>query len=411
MITYNEALVQVLQQASPLGIVEKPLDSLLGSVLAESVRAPFPMPQFDNSAVDGFGVLAGDLLDVGAQSPKRLKLIGEIQAGSEQEFRLEAGCAIKILTGAMVPPSVEAVVMREYCREVEDLVHVEYSPKMGENIRRQGEEFLAGAAVLNSGVKVTPPVVGLLASLGYATFNVFAKPRLALITTGDELVEPGKPLNPGQIYNSNAYALRAALKAFGIEEISSFHARDSAEITRSAFACAMAQADVIISTGGVSVGDYDYVKDVLESLGVRTIFWKIAIKPGKPVYFGVRDCEDGPAKLIFGLPGNPISALVTYHQFVKPALLRQAGLITPVWHRQTARLSRSLKKKPGRLDFVRAVAAWSETGQLQVVPTTGQDSHMLSGLAKANSLIHFDSNLSTVDADEEVPLEWLSWSD
>jgi molybdopterin molybdotransferase len=407
MLTYEEALKQILQQAAPLPTIELPLEQLLGFVLADPVVAEFAMPQFDNSAVDGFGVLLADTAAASADHPVSLKLSGEIQAGTPGNLEITAGSAIKILTGAVVPDSVDAVVMGEYCQEKNGSVTVGYAPVEGENVRRRGTEFEAGAAVLPAGLLVTPPVVGLLASLGYRSFPVHRKPSLAIIATGDELVEPGKPLQPGQIYDSNSFALGAALSAIGISQCRVLHASDSAESTRAAFQEAFASHDVIISTGGVSVGDYDFVKDVLESLGVRTVFWRIAIKPGKPVYFGVLPSENGN-KLIFGLPGNPVSGLVTYHQFVKPALRKLMGSEAPA-QKLLAKLRGQLKKKPGRLDFVRGIIQFGADGQVEVRATQGQDSHMISGLAKANSLIHFDADADRFENGTNVTVDLINW--
>lgn len=407
MLTYEAALEKILEKAVPLGVVNKNLSEVLEHFVAESIVSPFPMPQFDNSAVDGYGVLCADFTEANEASAVSLKLLGEIQAGSPGSIELQPRCAIKIFTGAVVPPSVESVVMREYCAEADGSVSIQYAPSAGENIRRRGAEFEAGKEILSAGFCVTPPVVGLLATLGKNSVKTFQKPSVCVIATGDELIEPGQPLAPGQIYNSNSYALSSALHKAGVDKIEIKHARDNVEATRQCFSEALKDHDVIISTGGVSVGDYDYVKDVLEQLGVETVFWRIAIKPGKPVYFGV---QDEPRKLVFGLPGNPVSGLVTYHQFVKPALLKLMGASEPENKTATAVLMAELRKKPGRLDFVRGVASASADGRMQVTPTVGQDSHMMSGLAKANCLIHFDADASILRAGEHVVVTLLNWS-
>lgn len=410
MLSYEQALAAILEQATPLSHKRIRLESLLGFVLAEPLVARFEMPLFNNSAVDGYGVRLADTQHASERSPTELKLIGEIQAGSSGELSLAPGSAIKILTGGAVPASVEAVVMREFCQEKNAAVKVGYAPKQGENIRLKGEEFPQGQEVLPSGVRVTPPVVGLVATLGYSSFVVHEKPKVALVVTGDELVKPGQRLLAGQIYDSNSYALQAAITALGIEEWLCMHARDTRKSTRQAFAQALEQSDVVISAGGVSVGDHDYVKDVLEELGVETVFWRIAIKPGKPVYFGVVEtAKRKRRKLVFGLPGNPVSALVTYHQFVKPALLKLMGMRQYSNQQVTATVTASLKKKPGRLDFVRAVVNCSPAGRVVVSPTRGQDSHMLSGLARANSLIHFAADAEVLPDGSQATVDMLNW--
>ncbi len=410
MITYEEALKLVDDNVSTLGKTEAKLGEMAGCYLAEDVVATIPSPQFDNSAVDGYGVKTADLTFASDSSPKELKLVSTIAAGSPQQLQIGEGEAVKIFTGACVPSSCEAVVMREYCREENGSVHIECGAQPGENIRRAGEEYKKGDTVLEAGIKATPPVIALLASLGHVKFPVFKKPRVALVVTGDELVEPGQPLKDGQIYDSNAYGLTAALNALGISECKSIIARDTKEETRKAFEQALAQSDLVISSGGVSVGDHDYVKEILESLGVKTVFWRIAIKPGKPVYFGVLDGKDGSRKYLFGLPGNPVSVLITFHQIVKPALKKLAGgsFSSNPTFRVTA--GASMKKRPGRLDFVRGKLERDKNGATTAIPTRGQESHMLSGLAKANVMLHFDKELEKLNQAEPVEVTFINWS-
>jgi molybdopterin molybdotransferase len=413
MLSYQDALAQILEQAAPLPVKRLKLGSLQGHVLAQAVTAKFELPRFDNSAVDGYGVLTDDVSHASDANPAKLRLLGEMSAGSAAMFRLEPGTCVKILTGARVPASAESVVMREYCDAENGYVSVKCQAKPGENIRRKGAEFMPGQEILPAGVRITPPVVGLLATLGYSSFPVYSKPRVAFVITGDELVQPGHPLGDGQIYDSNSYALQAAVTALGIEEWSCYYARDTRKSTRQAFAQAIEEADVVISSGGVSVGDHDYVKEVLADLKVKTIFWRIAIKPGKPVYFGTIDIprRKGARKLIFGLPGNPVSVLVTYHQFVKLALLKLMGSANPMARRYTAELTGSLAKKPGRLDFVRARLAATADGTLQTTPTRGQDSHMLSGLVFADCLLHFDANDEFQPEGAKILCDQLNWNE
>jgi molybdopterin molybdotransferase len=249
-------------------------------------------------------------------------------------------------------------------------------------------------------------VIGMLATLGYPSFPAYENPSVAVMYTGNELIRPGKPLAPGQIYNSNSYALTAALESFGCTDLKVFHAKDTPASTKRALKAALNFADVIISTGGVSVGDYDYVKDIAEQMNIKTIFWKIALKPGKPVYFGV-STHTKHKQLIFGLPGNPVSALVTYHQLVKPALCKMTGR-SPSAFITHAILTKSLHKRPGRMEFIRATAH-DTNDQLHVTPLTGQDSHMMGGLAQANCLIHFPLEAEHIEAGTPAKIEFLSW--
>lgn len=408
MLTYYQALEKILSTAQTLPAEEVELEQLLDRILAKPVQARFDLPLFDNSAVDGFGVLLKDVHAASEDKPAALTLTATIHAGDSGDAVLAPGQTVKILTGAPVPPSVEAVIMREYTEEKNGTVYIRTSANASENIRRQGAEFHQGDDVLPAGMQVNPAVIGLLASFGHQSFSVYRQPKLAVVVTGDELKKPGEELEPGQIYESNSFALKAAVHALGIRECVSLHCRDQREATKVAFQAALEQADVIISAGGVSVGEHDYVKVVLEEdLAVETVFWRVAIKPGKPVYFGFKELN-GSRKLIFGLPGNPVSALVTFNQFVKPALRAMQGEIAlkEYW---TAIADSDMRKKPGRMDFVRGILKCSGDAALNVLPTRGQDSHMLSGLAKANCLIHFPADDELVTKGQPVNLDWLDW--
>jgi len=412
MLPYEKALETILENTIPLGQKRVRLESLLGHALAQPLTAKFSLPRFDNSAVDGYGVKLSDLTTATPDNPTKLQLVGEIKAGDPGNIELATATAVRILTGAMVPPSVDAVIMQENCEEHYGYLHIGKAPAKGENIRRVGEEFHTGQEVLPAGFKITPPVVGLLASFGYSSFMVYGKPKVGLVITGDELVKPGHQLAQGQIYDSNSYALQAALTAMGIEEWFCYYARDTRKSTKQAFSYAVSQADVIVSAGGVSVGEHDYVKEVLENLGVKTVFWRIAMKPGKPVYFGTLDLPKKKGrKLIIGLPGNPVSALVTFHQLVKPALYKMMGYRDTSTKLMNAMLTTPLSKRPGRLDFVRAMCSSSDHGHLKVEPAVGQDSHMLSGLARANCLLRFGQDLDSLAEGARVPIDLIDWFD
>jgi len=440
MLTYEQALAEILKasqsyvqdNSQEAGTKAESVDlkEALGRVLAGSVRAGFDLPRFNNSAVDGYGVLVEDVLNAGSDNPTTLKLLGQIAAGHRDESELKPGQCLRILTGAPVPDSVEAVVMKEHCSVDSEgqTVTVAAAVRIGENIRMRGEEVEEGADVLAAGMLISPPIIGLLATLGRTKIDVFRQPVVAVISTGDELIEPGTPLSGSQIYNSNLPALAAALQALGIKNILTFHTTDDQNETRAVLQEALQKADVIISIGGVSVGERDYVKGTFEALDVRTVFWRIAIKPGKPVYFGVVEKAAGQeaagqkaagdktdldqttvSKLIFGLPGNPVSALVTFNLFVKPALKIMQGLKEKSRSITTARLARNLKKTPGRLDFVRGTLESSEDGSLVARATSGQESHMLTGLAAADCLMLFASEMDYLPEGATLPVQILNW--
>ncbi len=407
MISYDEALATVLAQAEPLGTERVPLEALAGRFLAEPVAAAFDFPIFDNSAMDGFGVRVADVRDATPEAPARLRLLGEVRAGDAGEGDLAPGTATRILTGAPVPPGVEAVVMRERCEERGGEVLVAQAARPGENIRRRGEEFRAGDAALPAGARATPPVVGLLATFGCASAVVCRRPRVAVLVTGSELTTPGEPLRPGHIYDSNSPMLSAALAGLGIEEARVQRVPDDLASTTRHMAQALEWADLLLTVGGVSVGDYDFVKDACGALGIETLYWQVAIKPGKPNYFGVHPSGRG-RQMVFGLPGNPVAAALSFTQLVRPALLKMMGAREVLAPRAPAVLTADLRKKPGRLEFVRGVAR-EEGGRLVVTPTAGQESHMLGGIAPANCLLPFAADQAFLAAGTPVVIEWVQW--
>ncbi len=408
MIGFDEALEAILQRVKPLPRERARLEACLGRVLAEPVKARFDLPRFDQSAMDGFGVRVADIESATSDSPVRLTVSESIYAGDSASRRLRPGTAAKILTGSRTPSGVEAVVMKEYCEEDGDSVLVGRPAKPGENIRRRGEEFCKGDCALGKGARITPPVVGLLATFGRASVWVHRRPKVTVAVTGNEIVEPGQRLKASHIYDANSYALAAALADIGIDGCTVLRLRDDRKTLRKRLARALETSDVLITAGGVSVGDRDYVKATLEELGVKTVFWRVAIKPGKPNYFGVFGGKGRANRLAFGLPGNPVSALASYHQLVAPALFKMMGRTPQDKVRLQAVLDTDLRKKAGRLEWVRGVVRTCETG-LVVTAVRGQGSHMLSGLATANCLIILPQHGTRFSKGDQVEVELLDW--
>lgn len=410
MIPFEQARSVILANAATLESHEHGLAQLSGSYLAEPLCATSDLPRFDNSAVDGFAVYAGDLCSAGTNTPVCLRVIGIVQAGEPHQAKLDPGYALKVMTGAPVPASAQAIVMREYCQESNGNVLVYRKVEHGENIRKQGAECKKGQELLPRGSLVTPAVIGQLAALGYISYPVYQKPRIAIVSTGNELVQPGQPLEPGQVYDSNSYALIAAVAGLGIDTCASFAAPDNTSLIRGVISQAVSEADVLITTGGVSVGDFDLLRSTLADCGVRELFWRIAIKPGKPVYFGVLEPPLGSKRtLVFGLPGNPASALVTFHQLVRPALLKMLGATTLYPPTFTAILTDTIHKEAGRLEFIRGIL-YSRSGRLMVKPAGAQGSQMLGGLCYANCLIRCDANADLLADGEQVSVDWLDWN-
>lgn len=404
MISYADALKQVLDQARPMPIVEQPLDQAHGLYLAQPIAAPFDLPRFNQTAVDGYAVRADDVRGAAPATPKTLALAGVVRAGDVPARMLKAGETIKVLTGAMLPEGTEAVVMREFTEESGGVVSVQRGVESGENIRKQGEEYRTGDAILLAGTRINAPVLGMLATLGLSQVPVHSRPRVVLLITGSELTAPGQPLAAGQIYDGNSFALKAACEAVGAEVLSVIHCDDEAEPVAQAITRARENTDVVITSGGASVGDYDFIKAALERLSIQPLFAKVAIKPGKPTIFAA-----DRKGLFFGLPGNPVSALVTFYLLARPALQKMLGASDVSTVVRTATLGAALKKKPGRMEFVRARLV-ETAGTLTALPASGQESHMLGGLCGADCLIQFPADAQTLERRARVTVELLSWS-
>lgn len=404
MIDFEEAQKLVFRHCRKLPVTQIPVPKSLGYVLAESIRTSTPLPRFDASAVDGFAVRSPDLNKATHSNATCLQLTGTLAAGDNRILKLNRGTTIRILTGAQIPAGAEACVMQEHVRVENDLVFFSKPVDAGANIRFAGDEFKKGEIVLESGTLITPPVVAMLAVLGRQHVRVCRKPRVSLIVTGNELQPPGTRLRRGKIYDSNTRGLLAALRAIGIDSIRTFRTQDTPRQIKQAFRKAFADSDVVISSGGVSVGSSDFVKDVLAELKVRNVFWRIAIKPGKPIYFGTKK-----KTLIFGLPGNPVAAQLGFQLLIKPAILRMMGMSSVSPLTLSAILSQDLRKKTGRMEFVRGILATGDAEQLTVRPARGQDSHMVGGLAKANCLIHFPKDQERISAGSKVRISLLNW--
>jgi len=376
-----EARETLLSAVSAIDETESvPLEKALGRVLAAEVRSTVDVPPSDNSAMDGYAVRSRDLHRPGDSLP----VSARIQAG-EAPMPLAAGTAARIFTGAVIPAGADAVVMQEKTREVDGFVQLDEPPLAGNNIRRAGEDMRAGEPILPAGIRLRPQELGMLASTGIEALEVVRRLRVAVVSTGDELVAPGRALEPGQIYNSNNPMLRALLDALGCELSLFRHVPDTADATRRALAAAAESADLIVSSGGVSVGDADYVKAAVEQLG-RLDLWKIAIKPGKPLAFG-RVSET----VFIGLPGNPVSAFVTFCLFAAPVIRKLQGRLdhfpTPV------RLPAGFSVPAGtREDYLRARP---QNGRLQRYPHQG--SGVLSSVVWAGGLARVPADTAVAE--------------
>lgn len=405
MISYEEALAIVLKSVEPMRPVSADPAKSLGRVLARAVKARLRMPRYDQSAMDGIAVRIEDVTSATEESPSRLKLIDEIPAGSSRRPGLKPGTAIKVFTGSGIPRNTGGVVMVEYCRFNGDQIEVLRAARPGDHLRHAGEEVERGDVILESGVRLTPPVIGVLALFGIQSVQIYPAPSVGLITMGDELAAPGSKLGPSQIYDSNGPALRAALEGMGITKIRSWRVGDRKNDLVRAFRSATRACDVVLSCGGASVGDHDHVAAARGELGIREAFSRVAIKPGKPNVFGL---APGGAP-VFSLPGNPVSALVSFHQIVRPGLQRMMGQ-QPGAPVGSARMTAEHHKKAGRLEWLRGVLG-NDAGEQTVTPVGAQGSHMLTGLARADALIEVPVDSEGVEREGDVQIRQLRWFD
>jgi molybdopterin molybdotransferase len=372
LLSVDEALAQLLAGAAPVsGVEDVPALEASGRILARAQRSTMDVPPMDNSAMDGYAVRAKDV------SPgARLRIGQKIMAGSVGK-PLEPGTAARIFTGAPIPPGADAVVMQEQTETEGDFVFLRKIPKPGDWLRYVGSDIRKGAEILSLGKRLLPQDTGLAASVGIKTLPVYRKLRLGLFFTGDELVMPGEPLAPGRIYNSNRFTLRGLAQAFGCEVRDYGIVPDSLEATREVLARAAQECDLIVTSGGVSVGEADYVKPAVEAEG-RLLMWRIAMKPGRPLAFG----KIGSASFI-GLPGNPVSSFVTFLIFVRPFLLRTQGLAEVNPKNIVARADFDWPEPDARREFLRV--KWNSQGGLDLYPT--QDSAVLTSTAWADGLL------------------------
>ncbi|MGL5130695.1 MAG: molybdopterin molybdotransferase MoeA [Aeromonas popoffii] len=394
LLPLSDALQGMLDQLACCCDTEQvPLPHALGRVLAADIASPLSVPPFDNAAMDGYAVR---LADLATGTP--LIMAGKAFAGQPYQGEWPAGHCVRIMTGAPVPEGTDAVVMQEETRADGDKIAFLVPPIPGQNIRRRGEDIREGASVLSSGTRLTPRELPLLASLGIATMPVRRPLRVAIFSTGDELKPVGTPLAHGDIYDSNRYGVKAMLARLGCECLDLGIIPDDPAQLRAAFQQADREADALITTGGVSVGEADFTKQLLEELG-EIGFWKLAIKPGKPFAFGRLHNA-----WFFGLPGNPVSAMVTFDQLVQPALAKLAGQQFERPLQLQAIASEPLKKAPGRLDFQRGILRLGPDG-LEVRSTGSQDSAVFSSLSRANCYIILERERGRVAAGETVTVE------
>ena len=375
MVTIEEAHKIIKDQEVKLNTETRKFSECLGFSIAEDIQAPFDMPSFDNSAMDGYALCG---------ISQEYTILGEVAAGDKKDFKLKAGEAVRIFTGAKVPENTSAVMMQEKTSVAGNKLTLQQMPKEGQSIRRKGEELTQGQVVFEKGTTITPAGIGLIGSLGIIKVEIFKKPIINLITTGNELIEPGKPKAEGQIYESNSYALASACEQFGFKCDNKKQIQDDFEAIKSGIKKSLETTDVLILSGGISVGDYDYVKQALEENGVKEQFYKVFQKPGKPLYFGRK--ED---KFVFALPGNPASSLSCFYVYVLPFLYQLSGSAKNGLQRCNIPISHDFENKGDRPSFLKAKIRNNEVEVLD-----GQGSSMILSMAQGNALAFIEAETS-----------------
>ena len=396
MIPVDEAISRITGAFEPLAGETVWLGEAVGRVLAEDVVARTTQPPFDVSAMDGYAVRGEDV----SVAPVTLKQIGDVPAGQHFEGTVGAGETVRIFTGSRVPNGADTIVIQENTESDGHQITVLKAPRKAQFIRPAGLDFSAGDIGLKAGQRLTPRAIGYAASMNHPSLTVRRKPRVAILATGDEIVMPGEPIGPNQIVSSNSHALAAAVQNYGGEPLSLGIAPDDRQGLK-AMAAGAKGADILVTTGGASVGDYDLVQSVLGEIGLELDFWKIAMRPGKPLIFGsIGDTQ------VLGLPGNPVSALVCALIFMRPAIYRMLGLANESAPELPARIDRDLAANDERQDYLRATLRSAPDGELSASPFERQDSSMISLLAQSEALIvrpPFDPAVSAGDMVKLIP--------
>lgn len=389
-LSVADAQQAILNAVFPLAAETIAVVDAQGRVLAEDVLSGRTLPPADCSAMDGYAVKSAETAAASDTNPTGLSVAFEVAAGGTADCPLQPGQAARIFTGAPIPPGADAVVMQEHVQAQGNTIAIATPVASGNHIRLAGEELSVGDKVLEAGATIRPAVMGLLASLGRSVISVVRRPRVAILSSGDELVEPDGDIAGGRIVSSNSYTLSAMCREIGAEPMYLGIARDKPEYLEAHMRAGLA-ADCIVTSAGVSVGDHDHVKGVLAKLGCEINFWGVQMKPGHPMVFGrfpTGAATDMGGAFVFGLPGNPVSAAVTFEQFVRPALLKMSGVRNCFRPTVAARLRTPLKKRPGRLTFVRVQLEY-EDGELWASSTGNQSSGVFRSMSEAQGLLVF----------------------
>jgi molybdopterin molybdotransferase len=402
MVTYEQAITAILEHSRTLGTETRDILDARYFVLARDIFATREVPLFDNSAMDGYAVINTDIENASENSPVKLKIIDEVPCGVISKKELNTGQAIKIMTGAPIPKNASSVVMQEYTKEEKNFVYIYKSTKTGENIRLCGEDIKNGELILSMGSVLNSEEIGVLASLGIGRVNVYTHPKIAIIVNGDELSELYEENTHDKIFTSNSYTLCAMIKELNAYPVYMGIAKDNLQDIKEKIKNSL-NADIIITSAGVSFGKYDFVRRAMEEIGVKFLFNEIAIKPGKPTSFGILN-----NKMFFGLPGNPVSTMIIFSEFVKPAILKIMGYEKIFDEIFKAKTCEEIKKKPDRMHFLRGIAE-KENNDFHVKCFKEQGSGILTSMSKANCLLIIPRDKEYVGKNEEVDIKFFNY--
>lgn len=384
MISVEKALELIAEYTPERQTIELDLLDAMGMVVAEDIFSPINLPPFRQSAMDGYALRW--------KQEENYRLIGEVKAGDNSGFKLEEEDAVRIFTGAMVPENADTVVIQEHVEKASDKIRIAKLPAKGANIRNEGEQLLQREKVLGKGQPINEATLGLLAGLGLERVRVYKTPSIGILVTGNELQKPGTSLTPGKIYESNSVMLKGALKRNNFNELNTYMVRDDAANTIQLIQKALEENEVLLISGGISVGKYDFVREALIANEVEEIFYKINQKPGKPLWFGIKG-----SKRIFALPGNPASSLVCFHVYVLPELKRQKGCSRSTLKTFTGKINASVKNPSGKSLFLKAKAV---NGKVSILD--GQSSAMLHSFSQSNALTYIPEDVSSVEKNENI---------
>ena len=403
MITVDDAKLIIDNYTHTKSVEKVDLDNAENRVLSMDITAKISSPLFDNSAMDGFAIKSSDLKGASKVNPAKLNLVSISSAGTPTKRILKSGECIQCMTGAQIPNGADSIVMVEQTSGFNNkkIIYFFSETAEGNHIRKKGEEIKKGEHLISKGTKITPSEIGILATFGYGSVWVYKRPKIAIFGTGDELVEPGNELKAGQIYNSNLYVMADLVKKTGSKVIIKEVIKDDKNALRLFLKEAIEQCDIIISSGGVSMGKYDYVRDVFIELGVKERFWKVAQKPGKPLFFGNKS-----STLIFGLPGNPVSSYIGFMIWIWPVLEKMIGLVDESFVSATLKVDFPTEKQKHRFLFGEA---WLERGILVCKPSLKLGSHMLSSSKNANCIIGVEKSDSPLKSGNKVQIKLLPW--